>query len=451
MKSKNMNMTEGRPIKLLLLFALPLMLGNMFQNFYVLTDTFIVGRGVGVEALAALGAVDWLSWLLFSIASGFTQGFSILVSQKFGEGDHEGVRRVTGVSLRLSIILTVVCTAGALSLVPTFMKLLNVQESIRPMASMYVSILFGGFALSAFYNFAASMLRAVGDSRTPLTAMIISSVVNIVLDALVVFVFKWGIAGAAGATILSQGVAGVFCFIKMLQTPELQIHKSDLKPDLAMEKTLMGLGMPMSVMNLIISVGGIVVQSVVNTCSIGFIAGFTATNKLYCLLDTAAVSYGFAITTYAGQNYGAEKHKRIRDGINAALLLCVITAVIISSLLFFFSRYLVMAFISSDDPQLVTEAVSTGVRFIRIMAVFLITLYFLYVYRSALQGIGKTVPTMLSGIVEFVIRVTLAIVISRSGNEGNILFCEPAAWIGAMLFLGGSWYYYQVKMLKNDR
>ena len=146
MKSKNMNMTEGRPIKLLLLFALPLMLGNMFQNFYVLTDTFIVGRGVGVEALAALGAVDWLSWLLFSIASGCTQGFSILVSQKFGEGDHEGVRRVTGVSLRLSIILTVVCTAGALSLVPTFMKLLNVQESSRPMASMYVSILFGGFA-----------------------------------------------------------------------------------------------------------------------------------------------------------------------------------------------------------------------------------------------------------------------------------------------------------------
>jgi len=451
MKSKNMNMTEGRPIRLLLLFALPLMLGNMFQNVYVLTDTVIVGRGVGLEALAALGAVDWLSWLLFSIATGFTQGFSILVAQKFGEGDLNGVRRVTGVSLRLSVVLIVICTAASLSLVPVFMDLLNVQDTLRSMASTYVSILFGGFALSAFYNFSASMLRAVGDSRTPLVAMVISSVVNIVLDAVVVFAFKWGITGAACATIFSQGVAGVFCFVKMMQTPELRISRKNLKADLPLEKTLMGLGMPMSAMNLIISIGGIVVHSVVNTCSIGFIAGFTATNKMYGLLDTAAISYGYAVTTYVGQNYGAEKHKRIRDGINAAMILCLFTFVIISSFLFFFGRYIVMLFISSEDPLLVNEAVSTGVRFIRIMAVFLLTLYFLYIYRSALQGIGKTVPTMISGIVEFVIRVTLAIVISRTGHEANILFCEPSAWIGAMLFLGASWYYYQGKLLKNAR
>ena len=444
-KAKNINMTEGKPLKLMLTFAIPLMFGNVFQQFYTVTDTAIIGQGVGISALAALGAVDWLAWLPFSIPQGFTQGFSVRASQKFGEGDLPGLRKVVGQSFRISVILSVLCTVLSLLLVPWFMRLLNVREELAPLASSYLYILFGGFTAAVLYNYAASMLRAVGDSKTPLLAMVISSVINIILDALTVFVFKWGITGAAGATVFSQLVACGICLKRMASMPELRFHKEDLVRDGQLSGQLVRLGLPMCVMNIIICIGGLVVQSVVNRFSVGFIAGYTATNKLYGLLEIASLSYSYAITTYVGQNFGAGNKMRIRHGVVTALYLSVATAAVIGALLFIFGRPLTGIFISKENLDSFQVASDTAYGFLRFMAAMLPVLYILYVYRSALQGMGDMVVPMISGIIEFVIRVGVALYIGHSGPENGIFFAEVSAWTGAAIFLCVMYY------VKRDR
>ena len=434
-KSRNINMTEGRPLHLMLSFAIPLMFGNVFQQLYTVTDTAIIGRGVGIHALAALGAVDWLAWLPFCIPQGFTQGFSVRASQKYGEGDLEGLRKVVGQSFRISIILALLCTAASILLVPWFMQILHVREELAALASSYLYILFGGFSAAVFYNYAAAMLRAVGDSKTPLWAMVISSAINISLDALTVFVFKWGIVGAAGATVLSQIIAGSICLVRMFRMPELRFRRKDLSRDVHLSAALVRLGFPMCVMNVIICIGGLVVLSVVNRLSVGFIAGYTATNKLYGILEIAAVSYSYAITTYVGQNYGAGNKTRIRKGVVTGLLLSVVTAVVIGALLFIFGRELTGLFMSRENPETFRIASDTAYQYLKYMAALLPTLYILYVYRSTLQGLGDMVVPMISGIIEFVMRVGIALYVGHFGPEQGIFYAEVSAWFGAAVFL----------------
>ena len=202
--TKNLNMTQGRPLRLLFLFALPLMFGNIFQQLYTVVDTAIVGRGVGMDALAALGTVDWLNWMLLGLATGLTQGFSVRLSQKYGEGDLPALRRILGQSALLSAVIALLCVLLSQLAVPLFLNLLRVPVELRAMATLYIRILFGGFPAVMFFNFCSSMLRAIGDSRTPLLAMMVAALTNIALDALTVFVLGWGIAGAAAATVFGS-------------------------------------------------------------------------------------------------------------------------------------------------------------------------------------------------------------------------------------------------------
>lgn len=434
-KSENINMTEGKPLKLLLSFSIPLMFGNIFQQFYTVTDTAIIGQGVGISALAALGAVDWLAWLPFCIPQGFTQGFSVRASQKYGEGDLPGLRKVVGQSFRISVILAAVCTAASLLLVPWFMQVLNVRTELRPYAVSYLRILFAGFAAAVMYNYSASMLRAVGDSKTPFRAMVISSLINISLDALAVFVLKWGIVGAACATVLSQIIACSICFVRMFKMQELQFGREDIRRDGKLSMQLTRLGLPMCLMNVIICVGGLVLLSVVNRFSVAFIAGYTATNKLYGILEIACVSYSYAITTYVGQNYGAGNKTRIRKGVVTALLLSIATAAVIALLLFIFGRQLTGIFISKEDAALHAVASKTAYEYLMYMAALLPVLYILYVYRSALQGMGDMVVPMISGIIEFALRVGIALYVGRFGPENGVFLAEVAAWAGAAVFL----------------
>ena len=342
------NMTHGHPGKLILLFALPLMLGNVFQQMYTVVDTAIVGRGVGMIALAALGTVDWLNWMFLGIAQGFTQGFSVRIAQKFGEGDEEGLKRAIGLSARLAVWIAVAALAVAQLGMPLFLTLLKVPRELYAMAELYSRIILAGVPVMIFYNFCASVLRAVGDSKTPLYAMIAAALLNIGLDYLAVFVLRWGIAGAAVATVLAQCLAGTVCLVKMLRTPLLRIEKRHFLPERNMAKGLMGLGLPIAAQNIIISIGGMAVQSVVNNFDTSFIAGFTATNKLYGILEIAAVSYGYAVTTYTGQNFGAAQWERIRRGIRWAVLISLLTSALIAAVMILFGRNITMLFISSE-------------------------------------------------------------------------------------------------------
>lgn len=447
--SRTLNMTTGSPMKLLFSFALPLMFGNIFQQLYTIVDTAIVGRGVGMLALAALGTVDWLNWMMLGIAQGFTQGFCIRMSQKFGAQDMDGLKQTLGVSVLLTAIVAVVGTLISQLGLPVFLKWMQVPEYLTASATLYSRIIMGGFTAVCFFNLCSSTLRAVGDSKTPLIAMVVASVTNIVLDIVAVFWLNWGIAGAAAATIFSQTLSGALCAIKIAKTPELRFQKRHLTMNLAMAGDLMGIGIPAAVKNIIIAVGGMVVQTVVNSFdSMSFIAGFTATNKLYGLLEIAALSYGYAVTTYVGQNYGAGLIPRIRSGVRAANTLALLSSVVIGAIMLIFGREITMLFISREDAALALEAGETAYRYLCLMSVSLPILYVLYVYMSALQGMGNTVTPMWSAAFELAVRLAVAFIVAQIGYRNGIFWAEVGAWYGgaATQALG---YFLQIRKIKK--
>ncbi len=446
--AKNLNMTHGHAGKLLLSFALPLMAGNVFQQLYTVIDTAIVGRGVGMNALAALGTVDWLNWMFLGIAQGFTQGFSVRISQKFGQSDEAGMKQTIGNSARLTVLIGLLALLVAQLGLPLFLDLLQVPAGLRPMAELYSRIILGGIPAMLFYNFGSSVLRAVGDSKTPLMAMIAASVTNIVLDCVAVFALGWGIAGAAAATVFSQVLAGTWCLAKILRSPMLRVSRDNLKKDFTLSKTLLGLGSPIAAQNVIISIGGMAIQSVVNNFATSFIAGFTATNKLYGILEIAAVSYGYAVTTYTGQNFGGGQWDRIRKGTRWAAIISLITSALIGVVMFIFGRYITMLFIVSESPALEIAAGNTAYLYLSVMSAALPILYLLFVYRSALQGMGDTLIPLLSGVAEFVVRVGGAMIIGYSGWQNGIFLAEVGAWLAAAVLLAAAYYYRAARMEK---
>lgn len=438
--SKTLNMTDGKPIKLLFSFALPLMFGNIFQQLYTVVDTAIVGRGVGMDALAALGCVDWLNWMLIGIIQGFTQGFSVRMSQRFGQRDIEGLKKTIGQAAILCILIAVLCTALSQLCLPLFLLMLRVPPELSYMAQLYTRIIMAGLPAVMFFNFCSSVLRSVGDSKTPLYAMIAASITNIVLDLVAVFVLDWGIAGAAAATVAAQCLSGGICAVRIFKTQELHFRKEHCKIHSPTCRDLFRIGWPMAGKNVVISAGGMVIQSIVNGFSLSFIAGFTATNKLYGLLEIAALSYGYAITTYVGQNYGAGRYDRIRSGLKSALSLSLVTSVIIGALMLIFGRPITMLFISAEDPAMMLQAGNIAYWYLCCMAVSLPMLYILFVYLSALQGIGNTVAAMLSGVLELFLRVSLALLVGWTGFEYGIFGAEVSAWYGAAIYLCISYY-----------
>ena len=442
-------MTQGKPLKQLFYFALPLMFGNIFQQLYTVVDTAIVGQGVGLDALAAIGTVDWLNWMFLSVAQGFTQGFSVRISQKYGEQNIKGMKLVIGQSVRLSIAIAILGTLVSQAGLPLFLNLLKVPIELQAIATEYIRIIFAGFPIVVFYNYCASVLRAIGDSKTPLKAMVVASVTNIVLDLLAVFVWNLGVAGAACATVIAQLFAGIICVIKILKLPILHFGREEIDNNREVSVNLFKIGMPVAAQNIIISLGGMTVQMVANGFGMSFIAGFTATNKLYGLLEVAAISYGYAVTTYVGQNYGAGLMERIKKGIRSAVGLSITTSVIIAGIMILFGRQITMLFISSDVPELMEAAGNTAYHYLAVMSVCLPILYLLHLYQAALRGMGNTVMPMISGIIEFITRVSVSLAVGKIGFAYGLFGAEVAAWTGAMLFMLVSYYYLFKKECKS--
>lgn len=439
------NMTEGSPVKLLISFALPLMVGNVFQQLYTVVDTAVVGQVVGVQALAALGAADWLNWLVLSVVQGLAQGFSILMAQYFGAKDYRQLSRSVGVSVTLCGIGAVVMLAVSQLAAHPVLRLLNTPEDIIGNSILYLRIIFGGIPIVAAYNLLASILRALGDSKTPLYAVIVATVVNIVLDLFFVMGLHWGIAGAAGATLIAQAVSTVYCYQNVRRLTILQLEKSDFWPQREMTATLLKLGSPVALQNAIISAGGMVVQSVVNRYGMLFIAGFTATNKLYGLLEIAATSYGYAVTSFVGQNLGARLIKRIKQGMRAAAIIALITAAVIAVAMLLLGKGFLGLFISGT-PEEVEASMAIAYHYLAVMSLCLPILYMLHIYRSALMGLGDTVVPMASGFVEMVMRVGIALLLPLVLEQEGIFYAEVGAWTGAAALLVSA-YYIRIKRL----
>lgn len=433
-------MTQGRPVSHIVSFALPLMAGNVFQQLYTVVDTMIVGKELGVDALAALGASDWLNWMMLGMIQGLTQGFAIQMAQDFGAGQMERLRKTIGNSVILAALCTVfLLVVGQMAAAP-MLVLLHTPAEIMGNALLYLRIMFAGVPIVMSYNMLASVLRALGDGKTPLHAMIVASITNIGLDCLFVIGFHWGIAGAAIATLIAQMVSGVFCFLIIRKISILSCKKEDFRLRAQTAGKLFVLGLPMAFQNSIISIGGMIVQTVVNGFGVIFIAGFTATNKLYGILEIAATSYGYAMTTYVGQNMGAGEYMRIRKGVRAALLVAMVTSAVIALCMLLLGRG-ILGFFLSGSEQVVDQAMAIAYRYLAIMSICLPILYLLHIIRSALQGMGNTVLPMVSGIAEFVMRALTALLLPRLIGESGIFYAEVTAWAGADVILVCSYFF----------
>ena len=428
------DMTQGRPARLIVTTALPLMLGSVFQQMYTVVDASVVGRGIGMEALAALGSSDWFVWLCLSLMQGFAFGFTIPLAQAFGARDYEGLRAAFGGAVALSVLIALAGTALSQALVQPVLGLLGTLPEVQPIAQAYLRALFIGLPVTMAYNLLAGTLRALGDSKSPLAAMVLSSLVNIALDLLFVMEFGLGVTGAAAATVIAQVCAALFCLIRVRSSGLLRVTRADLRPSRELSLRLLRLGLPVSLQNCVISVGGMIVQSVVNTMGVAFVAGYTATNKLYGLLELAAISYGNAISVFAGQNWGARRYARIRQGARAGCITGTLTALGIGALMFLFGRSIVSLFIDVSSAE-APRAVEYAVEFLRIMAGSLPILYILYALRSTLMGIGNTVMPMVSGLAEFVMRTGAALLLPARIGHSGLFWAEVLAWAGADVIL----------------
>ena len=432
--SRMKNMTEGSPAKLILSFSLPLMAANLGQQLYMIVDTMIVGKGVGVEALASVGATDWSYWLALWVIQAMTQGFAISISQHFGEGNQSRIKKTVAMSIWLCLGIGVVLTVSGLVFARFLLRILQTPDPIFQGALSYLMILYAGILVVMAYNMAAAILRSLGDGKTPLIAIVIAAITNILLDLLFVLVFRWGVAGAAFATVLAQLLAFIYCLLVMRKIDLLKMERKDWKPESSIIKRQCGLGIPLALQHVLIAIGGMILQSSINRHGFVFIAGFTATNKIYGLLESSAISLGYAVTTYTAQNYGAGRYDSIRNGLKSSVLIAAAMSVCVSAAMIAGGRAVLGLFIDSTSSS-AAEVLEISYHYLFIMSCLLSSLYLLYAFRNTLQGLGNTVAPFLSGVMEFFARVSVAVYFSRLWGTEAIFFAEPCAWAAATLVL----------------
>ncbi|MDO4275018.1 MAG: MATE family efflux transporter [Eubacteriales bacterium] len=432
--SRIKDMTKGKPSKLLLMFAVPLMIGNLGQQLYMVADAVIVGRGVGVEALAAVGATDWTYWLILWTIQAMTQGFATRLSQYFGAGDKQELRKGVAMSITLCGVIGIVFTAIGLFLVYPMLHILKTPENIFDSAASYLITLFLGTVIVMAYNMAAAILRALGDGKTPMIAIAVAACTNIVLDLLFILVFRWGIVGAAVATLIAQLIAFLYCFMVLKNIEIIRTSREDWIVDWPAIKRLCQLGVPLALQHVLIAVGGMILQSTINRYGFLFVAGFTATNKIYGLLESSAISLGYAATTYMAQNYGAGLNERIHKGMKSITIMAVLMSVCVSAVMLFGGKAVLSLFVSSGDAN-GGEVLNIAYHYLVIMSCLLWFLYLLHGWRSAIQGLGNAIIPMISGVAEFVMRVAAALIFTRIWGSEAIFYAEPCAWAGAAILL----------------
>jgi len=444
--TKETIMTRGNPAKLMLTFAVPVIFTNLGQQLYQIADAAIVGHGVGVNALAAVGCTDWTYWLILWSVVAMAQGFATYVSRFYGKQDQEKTNKAITMSTYLSILIATALTVIGLLMARPLLIFLETPANILDDAVLYLSTMICGTVIVTLYNFAASVLRAFGNSKSPLIAMIIAAALNIALDLLFVLVFHMGVFGAALASVISQGVSLVFCVIKILKIPYVKLDKKAWALDKDLFFEILAFGLPLAIQYIIIHVGGIIVQSTINVQGSDFIAGYTAMNKLYGLLECSAIALGTSYTTFASQNFGAGEKLRVRKGVNTAIFLALGGAAVVMAITLPLRNFLPQLFIDQSEPGAV-EACRVATRYLTMMMLGLPILYMVYVHRNNLQALGNSSWSLISGIGEAAVRVVIAKAIYPFVGVESLFYIEPLAWLAAWLFVFVPYYHYQKKLL----
>lgn len=439
------DMTKGNPLKIFIYFTIPLLIGNIFQQLYSMVDTIIVGRFVGVNALAALGACNSLFFLVNGLVLGLTSGFAVLVAQKFGAKDEKGVKKAVASNITLTLVLTVIITIIALLAVKPLLNMMNTPENIYEDARVYITLIYAGIITQTGYNMAAGILRALGDSKTPLYFLIVASILNVILDLVFIINFNMGVAGAAYATNIAQGVSAVLCFIYSYKKFKiLRLKKEDFKVEKEYYTTHLKVAIPMSMQFSITAVGIIIIQSAINTFGSVVIASYTAASKVLQLVMQPSTSFGVTVATYAGQNLGAGRFDRIKYGIKIMNVVSIITSLIAGVVLVTLGKYFVMLFIENPTPEIFAYAQQV----LNYSAIFFIPLGFIFVYRNVLQGMGESFVPMMAGFFELAARATVAFTLPKVIGFTGICLSDPIAWISACVPLMLTYY---IKMRKIDK
>lgn len=428
------DMTTGNPFRLLLAFSMPLMLGNLFQQLYTFVDALIVGQYVSSNALAALGGTEWLTFIMFGVIQGITQGSSVLIARFFGEKQITSLKQALYSSYCIAAVGAIVFTAVGQALIVPSLRLLQTPPEIFALTKTYLRILYTGVPVTFLYNMAAAILRALGNSKRPLHAMIIASMGNIILDLLFVVKLNMGIAGAALGTLLAQVLAALYCMIAIRKIEICRLVRKDMNIDQDILREQIRMGIPMGIQNIITAIGGLVVQATVNGFGILFLTGYAAANKLYVLLEIAATSYGHGILTYTAQNKGTGNNKRIRDGLLAALLIGIVTALFMSGIMVFAGREIICLFIKETETGF-HEMIQIGCNYLHVLALGFPLLYCLYVIRCSIQGMGDSIVPMISSIMQVLMRVMGALFLTRVIGREAVFWGEVCAWALADLFL----------------
>ncbi len=429
------DMTKGSPMKLIVKFTIPLFFGNVFQQLYNMADSAIVGQKLGVEALTSVGQSASITFLIIGFCMGTCAGFGIPISQRFGARDMSTMRKYVYNSLYLAAAIAVIMTIACCSLTGQILRMINTPDIYMDNAYKYLFIIFAGLPCTVLYNIAASIARAVGDSKTPFVFLVISAVLNVVLDFLFIFGFNMGVEGAAIATVISQGVSGLMCLIKLLtKYPDLRDKKKNyLHLNSKAISVLIKMGVPMGLQASITAIGSILLQIAVNGLENVYIQAYTIAIKVKMLFIPMFDSLGTAMATYVGQNYGAGDFSRIKRGIRDAVIIAVSCAAVTMAVITFFGRYIIMVFVKAGEEG-VGAVVDAAYQYIFIDVMFVAILALLFIFRYSIQGIGKSLTAMAAGFMEMAARVTMSLFVIPFVGWTAACFTDPLAWGGGMIY-----------------
>lgn len=441
LKTLTRDMTKGNPVKLILDFAGPMLIGNIFQQFYNMVDSMVVGKFVDSNALAAVGATGSSIFLIFGLTFGLSAGISIVISQYFGAGDYENVRKSFATATYMVFMASIIMGIVGFFVSRPLLELLSTPDAIIRQSEIYMKISFAGILGTAAYNGISAVLRALGDSITPLIFLIIASLLNVVLDLIFVIVFHWNVPGVAIATIISQLLSGIGCIIYALSKIKLlRIPLKEFKPDREIFVKCIRLGIPVALQNSFVSISMLALQSVINSFQETIIAAYTVVSRIEQLVMQPFMSLGAAVASFTGQNIGAGKIDRAKKGIKSSILISIIFSFIMLPVMYFFGKYIMMLFTKKEE----FEVVGYGVEGIRITCMFYSFLGLIFIARNFLSGAGDIRIPMIMGLTEVIVRVILSGYLSASIGFRGIFLATALTWaatglVGMARVISGKW------------
>lgn len=428
--AKTYDLTKGKTTPIILKFFFPMLLTNMLQQIYTIADTMIVGKGLGDDPLAAVGNMSSLTFFVIGFSLGLTNGFSVSIAQYYGAKDSEGLKKSVASSITLSVLITILLTAVSIIFLRPVLIMLRTADVIMSDSLLYGYIIFGGLFSTIAYNLCASILRALGDSKTPFIAIVFSTIFNIVFNWVSIYILHMGVEGPAIVTIISQVISAAICLAKLVKIEEISLTREHFRDNFKIYLELLKNGIPMAIMNSITAVGCMTVQYFVNGMGVAFTSAYSACSKYINLFMQPACTAGITMSSFTSQNYGAKKYDRIAEGFRVCMTIAVITYLIFGSVMVFFPRFLASLMLNGE------QQIELAMIYLVRSGIMIFAVDFLFVVRSGCQGMGKPLFPMISGIIEMIMRVAVIVLFTERFGFAATSYAEIAAWLGALLING---------------